>query len=165
MVKRVTVSVPDELYEKMKEWGESINFSKEFQRHMGTLIRQKEEIKNLVKGDKKMQEIVERLRKEKIEVMGDPTEKGFEDGYEWAKSAHLSSLRKALKWDPSRGYPDDEELKEYLDRIFCEDEDDEYEYLSREAWQRSQRHEYNDKYIDGFKKGIEAFWARAKELI
>lgn len=164
MVKRVTVSVPDELYEKMKEWGESINFSKEFQRHMGTLIRQKEKIKNLVNGDEQMQKIVERLRKEKIEAMGDPDEDGFDEGYELAEDMHYPDLQELRKWDPDKGLPRIEGLEDFFDEFFREIFSN-YEYLDRVAWDRRNQHEYNQRFFEAFKKGIEAFWDKVKELI
>ena len=44
MVKRTTISIPDELYEKMEKWSKSINFSKEFREHISGIIHNKEEL-------------------------------------------------------------------------------------------------------------------------
>ena len=42
MAKKITLSVPDELYEKMNEWKTSLNFSKVFQNAMSGMIQKKE---------------------------------------------------------------------------------------------------------------------------
>ena len=43
MVKRITVSVPDELHEKMEKWRSNFNFSKVFQNAVSGAIQKKED--------------------------------------------------------------------------------------------------------------------------
>ena len=98
-MKRTTISVPDKLYAKMDKWRRSINFSKEFQKHISRVIQRKEDLKERLKGDDEMQEIIERLRDEKTEALGDFSEMGFEAGLMWAKEAHYIEIQDALEWD------------------------------------------------------------------
>ncbi len=156
----MTVSVPDGLHEKMRNWRDSINYSKEFQRHISKLIEKKEELKNLTKGDKHMAEIIQRLREEKMETIGDHEEMGFKDGYEWAEDAHYSDIQEVLDWDTEKDYPDNEWLLELIRTRIQEDEFMDWNDLASE-----QHNEYNEKYLKGVKKGILAFWEKVKELI
>jgi len=41
MAKKITISVPDDLYEKMTEWKSSLNFSKVFQNAISVMIQKK----------------------------------------------------------------------------------------------------------------------------
>jgi len=49
--KKVTLSVPDELYERMIEWKSSMNFSKVFQTAISGMIQKKETLKAKVKKE------------------------------------------------------------------------------------------------------------------
>ena len=52
MVKRVTISVPDDLHEKMEKWREQFNFPQLFQKTIAAAIKNKEDFQNRLKGDK-----------------------------------------------------------------------------------------------------------------
>ena len=53
MVKRVNISVPDELYERMQKWRKQVNLSNEFQKMVSKLIDQKEALMEQL-GDEEM---------------------------------------------------------------------------------------------------------------
>jgi len=165
MVKRTTISVPDKLYKKMDKWRNSINFSKEFQNHISKLIEKKEELEEI--GDIEMREIIERLREEKMAVPEEPvvdyTEKGYEDGFEWAKESSYYEIQEALAWDPAKHtYPnsDHDGFSDYFPMAFAQDE-----HMNWEDWMRKGLNEYNSKWVDGWKDGVEAFWNKVKDLI
>ena len=73
---------------------------------------------------------------------------------------HYTDLQELLKWDPNEGTPRIEGYEDYFFEIFSE-----YEYLDRDEWNRGFVNEDNDKFFEGFKKGIEAFWDEVKDFI
>lgn len=108
MTKKVTISVPDELHEKMERWRNEFNFSRIFQDAVGEAIGDKDSIRKKVREDTSMQEIIERLRREKAESEAKATRLEQDDsdrkqaereaarvaGLEWAKTAHYDQLKK-----------------------------------------------------------------------
>ena len=60
MVKKVTLSVPDELFKEMKKWRKALNFSRIFQEAISNEVQKKELFKTkLREQDKTMKEIFE----------------------------------------------------------------------------------------------------------
>ena len=169
MVKRTTISIPDELYEKMEKWSSAINFSKEFREHISRVIKNKEELQKKVKGGKEMVEIIERLRMEKMENIGDYQQEGYEWGVEWAKEAHYLELRTVLDWESNdlNDLPHNEnidgyesELKEYFTNYIHEDD-----FLDSEDWHYGRDNEHIEKFVNGWKEGVEAFWNEVKDKV
>jgi hypothetical protein len=169
MVKRTTISIPDELYEKMEKWSSSINFSKEFREHISRVIKNKEELQKKVKGGKEMAEIIERLRREKMENIVDYKKEGYEWGVEWAKKAHYLELRSVVDWESTdlEDLPYNEniedlksELKEYFTNYIHEDD-----FLDSEDWHYGRDNEHIEKFIKGWKGGVEAFWNEVKDEV
>ena len=92
MTKKITISVSDELHEKMMEWKDSFNFSQVFQNAISGLIQKKEDFQKRLKGDENMTAIIERLKKEKGESEHEWFEIGKDKGLQWAKLAHWDEL-------------------------------------------------------------------------
>jgi hypothetical protein len=173
MTKKVTISVPDQLHEKMMDWKNSFNFSQVFQNAISELIQNKEDFKKRLKGDEKMTKIIERLRCEKAEAENKWFEQGKLDGLDFAKSASYKDLKFALVWetikqiskrenliglDPTQG----EILGDYFSDIF-----ETYDEL---FFQETVYGNYmpNELYIQwelGWKEGVEAFWNEVKNKI
>ena len=60
MVKKVTLSVPDELFKEMQKWRKALNFSRIFQEAVSNEVQKKELFKTkLREQDKTMKEIFE----------------------------------------------------------------------------------------------------------
>ena len=98
MAKRVTVSIPDMLHEKMEKWRESFNLSKMFQDAVMEAIQKKEDFQKRIREDLDLHEIIERLRSEKARSEGNFFDSGRRDGLLWARLAHYDDLRYALDW-------------------------------------------------------------------
>ncbi|MCK7514273.1 MAG: hypothetical protein MZV70_66480 [Desulfobacterales bacterium] len=88
MAKKITISVPDDLYEKMTEWKSSLNFSRVFQNAISGMIQKKEALTSKLRKEIDFSSIVARLKKEKIEFEFNITEWGKKDALEWCKTAH-----------------------------------------------------------------------------
>ncbi|MFC1896372.1 hypothetical protein ACFL0Q_06895, partial [Thermodesulfobacteriota bacterium] len=74
-----------------------------FQDSVSEIIKQKERFRDRIRGEATVEEIVERLRKEKQEEESDYFGRGKEDGFKWAKAASYKQLKHATsKWKPLR---------------------------------------------------------------
>ena len=157
MAKRVTISVPDVLHEKMKEWRESFNLSKMFQDALSDAIQKKEEIQRRIQEDKSISDVIERLRSEKIKSEGNYFENGRRDGVIWSKAAHYDDLVYAVSWEPGSAPLKDGIVGEYLsnaiekDRLMIESD--------------SGLNEHACAYIDGFRRGVADFWEKIKDKL
>lgn len=150
MSKKVTVSIPDLLHEKMEKWRESFNLSKMFQDAVTDAIQKKEELQKRIREDLDLNQIVERLRQEKQQAEGNSYESGKSDGVTWAKTAHYEDLMYALDWKEFDQALEDRVLGDFFDKK-----------------QRGNRlmtvtpegvNEYFRVYLDGWKNGVEQFW-------
>ena len=94
MTKTITISVPDELHEKMVKWKESFNFSRVFQEAISYKIQRKEDFQKRLKEETKdMDETIRRLRKEKEESEKGSFNAGKNSGLSWAVNAHYNSIK------------------------------------------------------------------------
>ena len=95
MAKKITISVPDDLYEKMTVWKSSLNFSKVFQDAVSGMIRKKEVLTSRLREEIDFSAVVDRLKKEKIEFECNITECGKKDGLN-GRNRPLPELQYAL---------------------------------------------------------------------
>jgi len=92
MTKKIILSVPDDLAEKMEKWNDAFDFSRIFQDAMSEAIQKKESFQ--------IRDVVARLKKEMGELEGNYYEKGKTDGLEWVKAANIEKLQYALNYVP-----------------------------------------------------------------
>lgn len=160
---KITISVPDELYEKMKEWKSSLNFSKVFQNAVSVMIGKKEALTSKIRKEIDLSSVVDRLKKEKIELEFNIIEWGKNDGLEWCKTAHYRQLQYALAWPPAYKNPDmDEELGDYFSDMFAK-----YKKQLMVSGQKTQDAlgDFSEKYVKGWKEGVELFWNEVKDKL
>lgn len=162
MSKKITISVPDELYEKMSTWKSSFNFSKVFQNAIASMILKKEEFSRKIAEEIDISSIVERLKNEKLEVETNFRENGKKDGFEWSKTAHYKDLQYALAWMPGENPFKDDELGDYFKQI-----GEKYRLMLSETGRAAQSHfnEFTSKYVAGWKEGVETFWNEVKDKL
>lgn len=171
MSKKITVSVPDALHEKMEKWRESFNFSKLFQDSVSEAIQEKENFKQRVKEDKSMKEVIERLKKERKDSETNFFNTGKKDGLDFVQSASYEGIQYALKWKPmcdvdgqlvSHNPIRDEILGDYFKDIF-----DEYEGID---FVETSHGSYipNDNFAaweEGWVKGVQELWEEIKDKL
>jgi hypothetical protein len=165
MAKKITISVPDKLHEKMQVWKKSLNFSRIFQETISDLIQKKEDFKKRLKEDPDMEAIIERLRKEKQESETEWFDQGKLDGIDWAKNSHYSEIKEALNFEvETNGWPNCKTVGEHLEhlRTDTEPEEEYYQLFGDNRWELS---ESGLKYLEGFKKGILKFWDEIKDKL
>lgn len=162
MAKRVTISVSDELHEKMKEWKSALNFSKVFQNAVSSMIRKKEALKHRLLDEVDLSSVVDRLKKEKLEIETDIKEKGKRDGFEWSITAHYKELQYVLAWKPHVNPFNDEALGAYFN-----DKLEMYRKKMKLTEKIAQEYlaVFSEKYLKGWKEGVEVFWSEVKDRI
>lgn len=157
MTKKVTVSIPDLLHEKMEKWRRSFNLSKMFQDAITEAIQRKEDFQKRIQQDLDLCEIIDRLKREKEHSQGGYYDEGRLDGIACAKNAHYDDIQYAL------GLED-------FDTVFRDDVLGEY-FMERinKIKQKDKRLESLDEYIgiylQGWKKGLCEFWEEVKEKL
>lgn len=162
MAKKITISVPDELYERMTEWKSSLNFSKVFQNAVSGMIQKKEELTSKIRKEMDYSSIVDRLKKEKIDYEFNITEWGKKDGVEWCKTAHYRELQYALAWNRDEHPDRDEELGDYFSHMFKK-----YKKQIAASGKKAQDavSGFSGKYLKGWKEGVELFWNEVKDKL
>ncbi len=161
MAKKITVSVPDELHQKMTEWRESFNFSKIFQKAVSTMIQRKEEFQTRLRSNIDMAAIADRLRREKLESQSENSELGKKEGVTWARSAHYEELQYALRWLPEKNPQRDEVIGDYFARLFASSK----ELLPATPEGNAGSNEFVRTFLAGWKEGVDAFWDEIKDKI
>ncbi len=162
MTKKITISVPDELYDKMKEWKASFNFSQVFQTAITGLIKKKESFQKKISDELDFSAIITRLKEEKIEYENNFQEDGKKDGFEWCTTAHYSELQYALKIAPENNLFNDEKLGAYFSSTI-----ERYKKKITTSGHSAQArfNELTQKYIEGWKEGVEHFWNEVKDKL
>ncbi len=162
MARKITISVPDELYEKMNQWRASLNFSKIFQKTIAAMIQKKEEFHQKLKEEFDFSAIIERLKREKSEIESNFFETGKKDALEWLQTAHYKDILYALKWEPTESFSTDETLGDYFAhklKKICECGVAEMNSQCMKANQIIQ------KYLAGWKEGVLEFWNAVKDEV
>jgi hypothetical protein len=90
MSKNITISVPDDLFEKMGKWKNSLNFSKIFQRAISSEIEKRERFQQKVKEEKSMKQI---WNKGNFETENGQFRTGQEFGFAYAQSLSYHDLK------------------------------------------------------------------------
>ena len=162
MAKKITISVPDDLYEKMTEWKSSLNFSRVFQNAIAGMIQKKETLTSNLRKEIDLSSIVDRLKKEKIELEFNISEWGKKDALEWCKTAHFGELKYALALSPNINPDRDEELGDYFSHMFKK-----YQKRITATGKKAQDalSDFSEKYLNGWKEGVELFWNEVKDKL
>lgn len=162
MAKKVTISVPDELHERMKEWRSTLNFSQIFQRSISNMILKKEAFQKRVHEELDLSSVVERLKREKAEFEANFIEEGKQAGLEWSRTAHYQELQYALTWTPGENPFKDEQLGDYFAHVLKK-QSHRFATTGRMAQKRIQG--FTDTYLSGWKEGVESFWEEVKDKV
>jgi hypothetical protein len=154
MTKKVTVSIPDLLYEKMEKWRRSFNLSKMFQDAIAEAVQRKEDFQKRIQEDLDLSEIVDRLKREKERSEGNYFDTGRLDGTAWGKMAHYDDIQYALVWEDLENALKDRVLGRYFEEKIKE--------LQRLDVRMEDVSGYVELYLKGWKKGLDEFWEEVK---
>ncbi|WP_027360173.1 hypothetical protein [Desulforegula conservatrix] len=162
MAKKITLSVPESLYQKISDWRSSFNLSQMFQDMVTEAIQKKEELQKRISEDTSLSEIIKRLKKEKQEAISRMIDKGMNEGMKWAKMAHYDELYYAISWEPEN---DQDPLQnKMLGSYFSEYFKTENISAFIETSGKAARHNLNS-FISGWKMGVSGFWNSVKDKI
>jgi hypothetical protein len=172
MVKRYSVSVSDELGEKIDQWKNELSPSTIFQQAMSAEIAKKEGFVKRIKEDQDMESIIERLRQEKKASENKYFEFGKEEGLEWAKAANYEDLVFTVNKDLDdliglmrlhwRAVPDEGILLE-LRNYFCGQLYEELELPFDKD--NDDLDPFVVEWLDGWLEGVQAFWREISDKL
>ena len=157
MTRKVTLSIPDLLHEKLEDWRKSFNLSKMFQDALADAIQKKEDFQRRLQDDLTMSETIERLRQEKKISEGNYSENGRKEGFRWAKSAHYDDLMHALDLDSAAAMAQDERLAACFNNTL--------EQENFTAQSGSELTKYKKLFLEGWLQGVNEFWNEIKEKL
>ncbi len=157
MTRKITLSIPDMLHEKLEEWRKSFNLSKMFQDALSEAIHKKEEFQKRLQDDLSMSETIERLKLEKRLSEGNYAENGRIEGFLWAKSAHYDDLMYALSFDSAAAMATDERLSACFGETIASD------YLMEQSGEALNKH--TKLFIEGWRTGVNEFWKEIEEKL
>ena len=160
--KKVTLSVPKDLYDEMQEWKDSFNYSQIFKDEVRRKIRLKEEFQQRLREDVNIEQIIERLREEKKEAEANCYSTGRERGLQWAKAASYGDLSFTIRLiDRGVNFGTDPGLR----ATQLEKEMAENPYLNYEAWCSRVYDKMNDEFLRGWQESVWEFWKEVRDKL
>ncbi len=170
MVKRLNVSVPDDLYERIEKHRDYLgNLSALFQNAVDEKITARESFQKRIQENVDMESIAKRLKNEKAELSNDYRKRGREDGLKWAQAASYLNLQRALEFRPPEReryyhpsqFDDDSEVSRHLLEIVEED------FLMKEDMESFEDYvnEYTQQFLEGWSEGVSEFWNQIWPLL
>lgn len=157
MAQKITLSIPDLLHEKLKEWRNSFNFSKMFQETLTDAIQKKEEFQKRFSEDFDMPDIIKRLKQEKLIWEKKYYQLGKEEALLWAKTAHYEDLLYVVQFDGTYKIISDPKMNEYFEQV--------YQSTQLASYSDSGSVDHEQMFIDGWFKGVLEFWNQVKEKL
>ena len=157
MAQKITLSIPDMLHEKLKEWRDSFNFSQMFQEAVTEAIQKKEEFKKRISEDLDMPDIIRRLKQEKMIWEKKFFKAGKKEGNQWARSAHFEDLIYVLSLEDTYQLIQDNQYKDYFERV--------YEDYDLASYSFDGGFDHEKQFVDGWFKGIAEFWSQVREKL
>jgi hypothetical protein len=152
MAQKITLSIPDLLHEKLKEWRTSFNFSKMFQEAVTDAIQKKEEFQKRFSKDYN-----KRLKQEKLIWEKQYYKLGKEEGLRWTKTAPYEDLLYVLQFNGTYELISDPKMRDYFDKI--------YQSTGLAEQSNSSSIDHEQMFIEGWFKGIFEFWNHVKEKL
>jgi post-segregation antitoxin (ccd killing protein) len=157
MAKKITLTVPDALYQKINEWRSGFNMSRIFQDAVSEAIRKKEEFQKRISEDKGLADIIERLKQEKSGWEEKIFLKAEEAGQLWASRAHYEDLLAAVSASPDQilAIPNLEvQMQSTLEQL------QQFPSQLAEGFDA-----FRENVLSGWKKGVDDFWEVVRDKI
>lgn len=155
MAQKITLSIPDMLHEKIKEWRSSFNFSKMFQDALTEAIQKKEDFQRRFSQETDMTDIVKRLKREKETWEKNFYKLGKAEGFKWGTSAHYEDLLYVLHFEGTYKLLSDPRMEDYFEKI--------YQATDLETYSNTESIQHERMFMDGWYNGVFDFWNQIKE--
>ncbi len=157
MAQKITLSVPDMLYERIKQWRDSFNLSQMFQEAMTEAIQKKEEFQKRFQEEYDLPDIIKRLKEEKIASERKFFNLGKSEGLKWAKTAHYEDLVHVLHLKDIFSLPKDTVLSGYFQTLFSD--------IGIKRYVAIGPCDHEKLFLEGWQKSIQQFWDHIKESL
>lgn len=168
MVRKFNLSVPDDLAKKIEERRNILgSLSAIFQEAVAARIKKQEEFEARLEGDEEMEQIIQRLRREKARLQGDYLVKGREAGLRWAKAASYPDLEYARRfvptdrdgvYDPTIPLHDDILGHYFIDALEADD-------LTNPESDEDQLNEFAIQWLTGWLDAVRDFWTTIEDRL
>jgi len=96
MARKITLTVPDSLYQKIDHWRSGFNLSRIFQDAVTDAINKREAFQKRIDEETPLNEIISRLRKEKLNLEQKMSAQAEKAGALWASKAPYEDLLLAV---------------------------------------------------------------------
>ncbi len=157
MAQKITLSIPDMLHEKLKDWRDSFNFSKMFQETLIEAIQKKEELAHRFSQDMDLPDIIKRLRQEKMEWEKQFYKIGKKEGDRWARSVRYENLLYVSNCADGNQLLDHDHYREYFQ--------EQMKTCGLSDLPHEQKAVHEKQFVDGWSAGVKEFWNIVKEKI
>jgi len=162
MTKVISISIPDELHERLEQYKKDLNMSQLFREKVEEVLASKERIKNQIRGEVNMKQVLKRWDQEDKADKEEGYKKGQVDGLEWASNAARKELKYLCEvFDPfgqwnHEGLFGDKVVGEHFEQMFDEDEN-----LGYEGEGLTDYNAYTRAWFDGFLEAARKFYDEA----
>ena len=173
MVKRYTVSVSDELAERIEKMKHKVSPSSVFQAAMEEKITKEEGFQKRLQEDVSMEEVIKRLKREKSEAAKSWHEKGREYGIDSSKYLDYETITTIIQSIPN-GYvpewtPDEILMNENIVGSLAEELEDTFKEFDSEGdtmtGQDGNLTHRGYNFLNGVLDGIQDFWDKVKDKL
>lgn len=114
MAKKLTITISDELHERLEKWRGEINLSRIFQNALSAHVKKKEAFQIKLEEQKTYKEIWDGGDLETIEGL---FEVGKELGFTWAKSAPYRGIKRFEKYEERWNEQDSEVIRQFHQEV------------------------------------------------
>ena len=157
MARKITLSIPDRLHEKITQWRSSFNFSQLFQEALIEAIEKKERFKNRFKEELDMPLVIQRLKNEKLKWGKKYFEIGKTEALGWVKTAQYETLVYVTAIERCHDIIFDPKMSHYFQQI--------YQSAGLVPFPTTGLLDQDKKLIDGWYAGFFEFWNQVKDKI
>lgn len=114
MSQRINISIPDALYERLTQFKDSIKISQVCQTAILAEIERKETFIKRLKEPPVLEDVIDRLKQERTELIEAYVDFGRKDGLEWAKISSFVDLNTIVNHSKSDNINHDQFFWDYL---------------------------------------------------
>ena len=157
MAQKITLSIPDMLYERLTQWRDSFNFSKMFQDAVTDAIQKKEEFQKRFSQEFDMPEVIKRLQQEKQAWIKQFYRLGRKEGIKWGKSAHFEDLLYVLHVQDTYELVQHTKYSSYFTSILSS--------YGVEKFTIDGKKDHKKMFLDGWMNGVKELWNQVKEVL
>ncbi len=162
---KLAIYIPKDLEKELKEYGDRIKERKGYSRLFTEAIRKEiakmRQVEMSTQNETNMDEIIERLRRQKEEAMDTSYQAGYAEGESRASGMDYDELKRIGDYVQHRVY---EQTGKIADGIYETLDGVGFE-VHRDRLAQEHGIEDPDEYVNGLTKGIAAFWKRIEKRL